>query len=68
MLKILARFGLFLICCSIVVARKPKTNDDVLAMVKAGLPDSTVVLAVYKEPVEFDTTQMALIALKLDRD
>lgn len=56
-----------LLCCSTVVAAqetKPLTNADVVAMVKAGLPESTVVLAIQKGPVNFDTSPQALIQLK----
>src|ERR1039458_2540663 len=43
---------------------KPITNKDVLEMMKAGLPESTIVLAIQKGPVQLDTSPMALVELK----
>jgi hypothetical protein len=43
---------------------KPITNKDVLEMIKAGLPESTIVLAIQKGPVQLDTSPMALVELK----
>lgn len=45
-------------------AQKELTNDDVVTMVKAGLSETAVVLAVQRGPAKFDTTPAALIALK----
>lgn len=53
--------------CPAVMARQQKktlTNADVIAMVKAGLPENTVVLAIQQGPTEFDTSPQALIQLK----
>jgi hypothetical protein len=44
--------------------RKPITNADVVGMVKAGLAESTVVLAIEQGATNFDTSPQALIALK----
>jgi hypothetical protein len=44
--------------------KKAIINDDVIKMVKAGLPESTIILAIRQGPVRFDTTPLALIALK----
>jgi hypothetical protein len=43
---------------------KPLTNADVVAMVKADLPETTVILAIQKGPTAFDTSPQALIQLK----
>ena len=43
---------------------KPITNKDVLDMIKAGLPESTIVLAIQKGPTQLDTSPMALVELK----
>lgn len=56
-----------LVCCQIAAAAQesnPLTNADVVAMVKAGLPESTVILAIQKGPTNFDTSPQALIQLK----
>jgi hypothetical protein len=56
-----------MICCQIMAAAqesKPLTNADVVAMVKAGLPETTVILAIQKGPTNFDTSPQALILLK----
>lgn len=44
--------------------RKALTNEDVVKMVKAGLPESTVVLAIQQGEPRFDTSASALVALK----
>ncbi len=46
--------------------KKPLTNADVVTMVKAGLPESTVVLAIQQSPTAFDLSPQALIKLKSD--
>jgi hypothetical protein len=46
--------------------KKPLTNADVVTMVKAGLPESTVVLAIQQSPTAFDLSPQALIRLKSD--
>lgn len=53
--------------CQTVMARQQKkalTNADVVAMVKAGLPENTIVLAIQQGPAEVDTSAQALIQLK----
>lgn len=55
---------IFASCATAAQEAKPLTNDDVVAMVKAGLPESTIVLAVQKGPSNFDTSPQALIQLK----
>jgi len=44
--------------------KKPLTNADVISMVKAGLAESTVVLAIQHSATNFDTSPEALISLK----
>ncbi|MDT4955047.1 MAG: hypothetical protein QOJ02_3185 [Acidobacteriota bacterium] len=44
--------------------KKPLTNDDVVTMVKAQLPENTIVLAIQQSPTSFDTSVQALIQLK----
>src|SRR2546430_2444978 len=57
-----------IILCGCVTAAaqdaKPLTNADVVTMVKAGLPETTVILAIQKGPANFDTSPQALIELK----
>lgn len=57
---------LLLLCVASAFAQqgKPVTNQDVIDMIKAGLPESTIVLAIQKGPCQFDTSPMALVALK----
>lgn len=43
---------------------KPLTNSDVISMVQAGLPESTVIMAVKQGATEFDTSPQMLIELK----
>lgn len=55
------------ICCALPKAQdntKPLTNADVASMVRAGLPESTIVLAIQNSSVKFDTSPQALIELK----
>lgn len=40
------------------------TNADVVEMVTAGLPESTIVLAIQQSQTNFDTSPKALILLK----
>jgi len=40
------------------------TNSDVVSMTKAGIGEQTIILAIQRGPVKFDTTPQALIALK----
>jgi hypothetical protein len=44
--------------------KKPITNDDIVGMIKAGLSESTIVLAIQQSPANFDTSPGALIELK----
>src|SRR5208337_2998802 len=44
--------------------KKPLTNADVVSMVKAGLAESTIVLAIQRSTTDFDTSAAALISLK----
>lgn len=43
---------------------KPMTDDDVIAMVKAGLPDDTIISAINAQSTNFDVSAMALVNLK----
>jgi hypothetical protein len=59
--------GFVLFMFSITFAQqteKPLTNTDVITMIKANLPESTIVLAIQKGSVNFDTSPTALIELK----
>ena len=51
-----------------VTAQQPKpktyTNADVIKMAKAGLDDSTIVLAIQQHPAQYDTSADALVDLK----
>jgi hypothetical protein len=66
------QLGLVLVTCllmgtSVVVAQQAKTsmtNADVVEMVKAGLPETTIVLAIQQSQTNFDTSPQALILLK----
>jgi hypothetical protein len=49
------------------VEPKPMTNADVVSMVKAELPESTIILAIQKGSAAFDSSPHALIGLKGDR-
>ena len=40
------------------------TNSDVISMTKAGIGEQTIILAIQRAPVRFDTSPNALIALK----
>ena len=42
---------------------KALTNADVIEMVKAGLPESTIVLSIERSPANYDTSTQALIQL-----
>ncbi len=42
---------------------KPLTNSDILEMVKAGLPESTIILTIERSQGKYDTSATALIAL-----
>ena len=42
---------------------KALTNADVIDMVKAGLPESTIVLSIERSPANYDTSTQALIQM-----
>src|SRR5579872_2780956 len=44
--------------------KRPVTDEDVVRMVKAGLAEGTIVLAIQQGPTEFDTSPDALISLR----
>lgn len=44
--------------------KTPMTNADVASMIAAGLPESTIIMAIQQGPAEFDTSAPALIELK----
>lgn len=54
---------LFILTLSVSAQEKPLTNADVVDMVKAGLPESTIVLTIGRSPSKFDTSAQALIDL-----
>jgi hypothetical protein len=73
MLQLTARFTSFLvITCFLTTAamafpqqaQKPITNDDVVKMVKGGLPEDTIVSAIQASATHFDISADALISLK----
>ena len=43
---------------------RPITNADVVAMVKAGLPEDAIIASLHGKPTSFDTSPDALISLK----
>jgi hypothetical protein len=42
---------------------KPLTNADVIEMSRAGVPESTIILAIQKTPVKFDVSAEGILAL-----
>jgi hypothetical protein len=52
------------LCMTLRAQQKPITNDDIVQMFKAGLPQETIVLAIQRGPTKLDTSPNALIALK----
>jgi hypothetical protein len=44
--------------------KRPLTNEDIVKMVKAELPEDTIILVIQKTPNRFDASPAALIALK----
>jgi len=66
------KFILLTIVCiptffSLLIAQpttKPLTNSDVIEMLKAGLPESTILLSIEQTPSNFDTSTKSLIELK----
>jgi hypothetical protein len=65
-LLVLALAGLAALCTASAQTgqEKPLTNADVVNMVKAGISESTIVLAIQKGPTQFETGADALIRLK----
>jgi hypothetical protein len=57
---------LFLALASSPVAlpQNALTNDDIIKMVKGGLPDDVILVAIESQPSNFDISAQALIALK----
>jgi hypothetical protein len=58
---------LLLLFCSPAIAqqkKKPLTNADIVTMIKAELPESTIILAIQQSAPNFDTTPDGLIQLK----
>lgn len=45
-------------------ATKPLTNADVISMIKAGLPENTIILSIQQTASKFDTAPQSLIFLK----
>lgn len=45
-------------------ATKPLTNADVITMLKAGLPENTIILSIQQTEAKFDTSPQSLILLK----
>jgi len=43
---------------------KPLTNNDIVSLVKAGLSDTAIVLAIQKSPTQFDLSPVALVNLR----
>jgi hypothetical protein len=63
-------FVLLLVAASVPIGvsaaqeKRPLTNDDIVSMVRAGLDEGTVILAVENTPSHFDTSPEALVRLK----
>jgi hypothetical protein len=55
---------LLLSAFSLQAADKPLTNDDVIAMVQAGLPEGVIIEKIRVSPGQFDTSVEGLVALK----
>jgi hypothetical protein len=62
--KLLLALVMGLAMASLADATQPLTNNDVVQMVKAGLPESTILLSVQNSPANFSTAPADLIALK----
>lgn len=64
------RFAAFALCLLFAqlatgqAAPNAITNSDVISMTKAGIGEHTIILAIKRGPVKFDTSPQALIALK----
>jgi hypothetical protein len=63
----LAVLALFMLVSQLAIGQATPseiTNADVISMAKAGIGDQTIILAIQRGPVKFDTSPQALIALK----
>ncbi len=49
---------------AIQINRNQLTNDDIVKMIAAGFPESTIVQVIHKGPAAFDTSPDALIKVK----
>jgi hypothetical protein len=56
--------SIFLTGTTVLAAAKPLANSDVVAMLKAGLPENTIILSIQQSPSKFDTAPQSLILLK----
>jgi hypothetical protein len=50
--------------CGFVFAQKALTNEDIIKMVKSGLPEDVILQAIEVQPSNFDISAQALIELK----
>jgi hypothetical protein len=57
-------FFLVVATCLSALPQKPLTNDDIIKMVKGGLSDDVILLAIESQPSDFDISAQALIELK----
>lgn len=67
MCKQMAMLGIIVLAVATATAgqeRKPVTNSDVVAMIKGGLSESTIIMAIKQGPREFDTSPTTLVELK----
>jgi hypothetical protein len=55
---------LALASCPVALPQNTLTNDDIIKMVKGGLPDDFILQAIESQPSNFDISAQALIALK----
>jgi hypothetical protein len=55
---------LALASCPVALPQNALTNDDIIKMVKGGLPDDVILQAIESQPSNFDISAQALIALK----
>lgn len=61
-----AAFMLCVSCCLVWAQRAPLTDSDIVNMVKAGLSEQTIVLAIQQGPTAFDMSPDGLIKMKKD--
>ncbi len=68
--SILATFLMIAVLCLVAglttAAEKTITNEDVTAMVKAGLTDSAIIAAIRRAPSRFDLGPTALVKFRQD--